>query len=124
MTSVDAAQSIAAPLRPKPPETLWLTRGERWMSVIAQSTTDEQDMAEDQSEESSEPLVNRPQYDPPKRILKHPSSQLAVINQITALSTHEEAEIADEEPGETQITLSDESGARARSQRSVHLIRL
>ncbi|KAG2803011.1 hypothetical protein PC119_g21041 [Phytophthora cactorum] len=79
---------------------------------------DEQDVAEDQSEESSEPLVNQSQYDPPKRILKHPSNQLAVINQITALSTHEEAEIADEEPGETQVTLADESGARARSQRS------
>ncbi|KAG2891682.1 hypothetical protein PC116_g3568 [Phytophthora cactorum] len=68
---------------------------------------DEQDVAEDQSEESSEPLVNQSQYDPPKRILKHPSNQLAVINQITALSTHEEAEIADEEPGETQATRSD-----------------
>ncbi|KAF1776791.1 hypothetical protein GQ600_7775 [Phytophthora cactorum] len=31
MTSVDAALSLEVPLRPKPSETLLLTRGERWI---------------------------------------------------------------------------------------------
>ncbi|KAG2995134.1 hypothetical protein PC118_g3122 [Phytophthora cactorum] len=61
-------------------------------------------------EGSSEILVDRPQYDPPKGNLKHPSSQLAVVIQITKLSNPEEAVITDDEPVETQIALADESG--------------
>ncbi|KAG2850774.1 hypothetical protein PC113_g16485 [Phytophthora cactorum] len=34
MTSVDAAQSLEVPLCPEPSETLWLTRGERWVSTV------------------------------------------------------------------------------------------
>ncbi|KAF1783335.1 hypothetical protein GQ600_15336 [Phytophthora cactorum] len=57
-----------------------------------------------QNEESSEPLVDRPQYDPPKGILKRLGSQPATINQIARPSNPEE------EPVKTQITLVEVSG--------------
>ncbi|KAG6954844.1 hypothetical protein JG688_00012164, partial [Phytophthora aleatoria] len=57
-----------------------------------------------QNEESSEPLVDRLQYDPPKGILKRLGSQPAIINQIARPSNPEE------EPVKTQITLVEESG--------------
>ncbi|KAG3021157.1 hypothetical protein PC119_g9700 [Phytophthora cactorum] len=85
---------------------MWLT-GDR---VPKRQGLVTQNKVEDQIEGSSEILVDRPQYDPPKGNLKHPSSQLAVVIQITKLSNPEEAVITDDEPVETQIALADESG--------------
>ncbi|KAG3249294.1 hypothetical protein PI124_g6043 [Phytophthora idaei] len=116
MISVDATQPLEVPIRRKPSETLWITRGERWIPTVVKGpgkrlylriTNDE---VEDQIEGSSELLVDRSQYDPPKGILKRPGSQPAVVNQITKLPNPEEAEITDDEPAEAQIALADESG--------------
>ncbi|KAG4239268.1 hypothetical protein PC116_g12753 [Phytophthora cactorum] len=137
MISVDATQPLEVPLQPKPSETVDHARrtldsivvkgpgkrlylkitnvSDRTMCPPAHAQlgmwlTGDRNKVEDQIEGSSEILVDRPQYDPPKGNLKHPSSQLAVVIQITKLSNPEEAVITDDEPVETQIALADESG--------------
>ncbi|KAG3234693.1 hypothetical protein PI124_g20254 [Phytophthora idaei] len=92
--------------------TVGSLRYTEWQNLVFQVVTDEQDGLEDQNEESSEPLIDRPQYDPPMGILKHLGSQPAVISQIAKLSNPKEAEDTDEEPVEAQITLVDKSGSQ------------
>ncbi|ETO58914.1 hypothetical protein F444_22710, partial [Phytophthora nicotianae P1976] len=161
---VEAGQKIEIPLRSKPPEKVWLTRGEHWIPTLVegagwrrylqltiisdptrclpahtqvkiwlsgdrvprrqgfvtvgsrqyaewqnqvlQATTEAVSEEEALIVEPAGPMVDHPQYDPPKSILKRPA---AVSNQIVKVSdrrgnenTAEEMPEGDENEGPTK----------------------
>ncbi|ETO99990.1 hypothetical protein F441_22585 [Phytophthora nicotianae CJ01A1] len=124
---IEAGQKIAIPLRSKPSERLWLTRGEHWIptlvegsgwrrylqvtnigdrtrclpahtqpewqNLVLQATTDTVSEEDALIVEPAGPMVSRPQYDPPKSILK----RAAVSNQNAKVPDQKEDENAAEE---------------------------
>ncbi|ETO99971.1 hypothetical protein F441_22604 [Phytophthora nicotianae CJ01A1] len=156
---IEAGQKIEIPLRSKPSEKLWLTRGEHWIStlvegsgwrrylevtnisdrtrclpahtqvgmwlsgdrvprrqgfvtvgsrryaewqnLVLQATTDAVIKEEALIVEPPGPMVNHPQYDLPKSILKRPA---AVSNQIAKVSDRREDENTAEEMSEGNET--------------------
>ncbi|ETI35351.1 hypothetical protein F443_18298 [Phytophthora nicotianae P1569] len=104
---IEAGQKIAIPLRSKPLERLWLTRGEHWIPTLVEGSgwrrylqaivcrdvkaSSPSDHAS--SQKPAGPMVSRPQYDPPKSILK----RAAVSNQNAKVPDQKEDENAAEE---------------------------
>ncbi|KAI9992371.1 hypothetical protein PInf_017773 [Phytophthora infestans] len=67
MMIVKAAEFVKNPLGSRPSETLGLDlqlrRYAQWQNLVFQATTDELEQIEDLIEGSTEPLVERPEYD-------------------------------------------------------------
>ncbi|KAI9992478.1 hypothetical protein PInf_017892 [Phytophthora infestans] len=61
MMIVKAAEFVKNPLGSRPSETL--RRYAQWQNLVFQATTDELEQIEDLIEGSTEPLVERPEYD-------------------------------------------------------------
>ncbi|ETO68298.1 hypothetical protein F444_14850 [Phytophthora nicotianae P1976] len=126
---IEAGQKIKIPLRSKPSEKLWLTRGEHWIptlvegagwrrylqvtnisdrtrwlpahtqNLVLQATTDALSEEEALIVEAAGPMFDHPQYDPSKSILKRPA---AVSNQIAKVSDRRPIENTQEPPMASQ----------------------
>ncbi|ETO71837.1 hypothetical protein F444_11880 [Phytophthora nicotianae P1976] len=77
--------------------TVGSRRYAEWQNLVLQATTDAVSEEEAPIVESAGPMVNHPQYDPPKSILKRPA---AVSNQIAKVSDQKEDESTAEEVSE------------------------
>ncbi|ETI30365.1 hypothetical protein F443_22514, partial [Phytophthora nicotianae P1569] len=73
----------------------------QWQNLVLQATTDATNEEEAQIVEPAGPMVDHPQYDPPKSILKRPA---AVSNQIAKVSDlREDEDTAEEMPEGNEI---------------------
>ncbi|ETN15229.1 hypothetical protein PPTG_07390 [Phytophthora nicotianae INRA-310] len=74
--------------------TVGSRRYAEWQNLVLQATTDEVSEEEALIVDPAGPMVDHPQYDPPKSILKRPA---AVSNQIAKVSDRKEDENTAEE---------------------------
>ena len=77
-----------------------------WQNLAYQATTDEEDPEPSREEEYQGPMVERPQYMMPKKILSRPGTQVPVINAVHGVTT-KGPEPVSSDPGTREGTLEE-----------------